>query len=822
MSGVMEKIKEVLLEDELQSSYIDYAMSVIIGRAIPDVRDGLKPVNRRILYAMYNINNVHNQPTKKSARIVGEVIGKFHPHGDSAVYESLVRMAQDFSMNHTFVEGQGNFGSVDGDPPAAMRYTEVRLTKLAEGMIEDLEKQTVDMIPNFDNTESEPDVLPAKIPNLLINGTYGIAVGVSTSMPPHNLIEVCDAITHVLENENATPLDILNIIKGPDFPTGGIALMSENTYNGYKYGKGQVTIKAKAEIDSKENQIIINELPYSVNKSSLIQNIANLVKEKKIVGITDIRDESDTEIRVVIELRGDVQPEVILNSLYKHTQLETTFPIINLAILGKRLKNFNILELLVAFINHRREIIKRRSTFELTVAKDRMHIVDGLLVAIANIDQMVKQIKESKELASARAMLMKEYSLSEKQANAILDMKLSKLTNLEFTSLTDEKVELQTSITYYSGLLADPKKIDELIKKETLEVKKEYGRPRKTLLMQDDGSSDRTEEDLISDDKITVIYTNVGYVKRMNLATYKEQARGGRGVIAINLKEGDFVKQIITCKSKDYLICISDKGRAYWLKAYRVPESSRYAEGKAIVNLLNLKDEKIVTIMSIKNFEDSKIMFLTTKGLIKKITAKLFAHPRVTGVRAITLNENDFIADAQIYTQEKYIMIATKKGKSIKFDDADVRTLGRTAMGVRGIKLKADDMTKNIIPVEETGFLLTVTEHGYGKLTEISKYRDQNRSGSGIINLKVSSKTGDVAKSLFVHGKSKVLIINSKGVTIKFEVDEIRITGRAASGVRLMKVEPGAKVVDARVIDEEVHLEQVPAPSPPAESSAQA
>ncbi|MDE1846096.1 MAG: DNA gyrase subunit A [Candidatus Micrarchaeota archaeon] len=817
----MQNIKNVLLEDELQSSYIDYAMSVIIGRAIPDVRDGLKPVNRRILYAMYNINNVHNQPTKKSARVVGDVIGKYHPHGDSAVYESLVRMAQDFSMNHTFVEGQGNFGSVDGDPPAAMRYTEVRLTKLAEGMIDDLERKTVDMIPNYDNTEQEPDVLPAKIPNLLVNGTYGIAVGVSTSMPPHNLIEVCDAISHVLENEGTTPTDILNIIKGPDFPTGGIALISENTYNGYKYGRGQVTIKAKAEIDTKENQIILHELPYSVNKSALIQNIAELVKEKRIVGITDIRDESDTEIRVVIELRGDVQPEVILNSLYKHTQLETTFPIINLAILGKKLKNFNILELLLAFINHRREIITRRSTFELNVAKDRIHIVEGLLVAITNIDQMVKQIKESRELASARALLMKHYELSEKQANAILDMKLSKLTNLEFTSLTDEKAELEGKISHYSGILADPKKVDAIIKSETLEVKKEYGRPRKTQLLQDDGSSDRTEEDLIADDRITVIFTSVGYVKRMNLTTYKEQARGGRGVIAINLKEGDFVKQIITCKAKDYLICISDKGRAYWLKAYRVPESSRYAEGKAIVNLLNLKDEKIVTIMSIKNFEESRIMFLTTRGLIKKISAKLFAHPRVTGVRAITLNQGDTIADAQIYAQEKYIMIATKKGKSIKFDDADVRALGRSAMGVRGIRLGSDDVAKNIIPVEETGYLLTVTEHGYGKLTEISKYRDQNRSGSGIINLKVSPKTGDVAKSVFVHGKSKVLIINSKGVTIKFEVDEIRITGRSASGVRLMKVESSAKVVDARVLDGS----DIDAPSPvsaaPVDSSPQ-
>ncbi|MGI0141076.1 MAG: DNA gyrase subunit A [Candidatus Micrarchaeales archaeon] len=791
------------LEEELQSSYIDYAMSVIIGRAIPDARDGLKPVQRRILYAMYNINNVHNQPTKKSARIVGEVIGKFHPHGDAAVYETLVRMAQNFSMNHMFVEGQGNFGSVDGDPPAAMRYTEVRLTKIAEEMISDLEKETVTMVPNFDNTEIEPEVLPAKVPNLLINGTYGIAVGVATSIPPHNLIEVCDALAHVLDHSEATAQDILGIIKGPDFPTGGIALMSENTYNGYKYGRGQVTIRASVEIDKKENSIIVNELPYSVNKSALIQNIANLVKEKKIVGITDIRDESDKEgIRIAIELREDVQGEVILNSLYRHTQLETTFPIINLAILGKRLKNFNILQLLTTFIDHRRAMIRKRSTFDLNVARERHHIVEGLIIAINSIDKIVKEIKESKEISAARSTLMKNYSLSDKQANAILEMRLSKLTNLEFNSLADEKVELEGKVKHYTEILADPKKVDQIIKDETIVIKKEYGRPRRTKLIQNDLGLEIQDEDLISDERVSVIFTNTGYIKRMSLATYKEQARGGRGVIAINLKEGDFVKQIVSCKTKDFLLCISDKGRAYWLKAYRVPEASRYAEGKAIVNLLNLKDEKIVTIFSIKDFEKSKIVFLTSRGLIKKTAANLFAHPRVTGVRAISLNDNDSIADAQVYTIQKYIVISTKKGKAIKFEETDVRSIGRAGMGVRGIKLGSGDIAKDIIPAEENGFLLTVTEHGYGKLTDIIKYRDQNRSGSGIINLKVSQKTGDVAKSLFVHGKSKVLLINSKGVTIKFEVDEIRITGRAASGVRLMRVEPGAKVVDARVIED--------------------
>ncbi|MDE1855678.1 MAG: DNA gyrase subunit A [Candidatus Micrarchaeota archaeon] len=808
----MGKINPVKLEDELQSSYIDYAMSVIIGRAIPDARDGLKPVQRRVLYAMYNINNVHSQPTKKSARIVGEVIGKFHPHGDIAVYDSLVRMAQDFSMNHLFVEGQGNFGSVDGDPPAAMRYTEVRLTKFSEEMIADLEKGTAQMIPNFDNTEQEPEILPAKVPNLLVNGSYGIAVGVATSIPPHNLNEVCDAVAYSLDNPEASVNDILGIIKGPDFPTGGIALISETTTNGYRYGRGQVTIRAKTQIDKKEGAIIISELPYNVNKSTLIQTIASLVKEKKLVGITDIRDESDKEgIRVVIELRGDVQPEVMLNSLYKHTQLETTFPIINLAVVGNRLKSFNILQLITTFIDHRRDMVRKRSTFELNIAKDRHHIVQGLITAIENIDDVVKAIKESKELAAARSALMKNFSLSEKQANAILDMRLSKLTNLESNSLADERKELEAKIKYYTEVLADPKKIDGIIKDETQAIKKEYGRPRRTELQQHDAGIEITDEDLIQEERVSVIFTNTGYVKRMPLAVYKEQARGGRGVIAINLKEGDFVKQIVSCKTKDFLLCISDKGRAYWLKAYRVPEASRYAEGKAIVNLLNLKDEKIVTLFSIKDFEKSKIVFLTTHGLIKKTVAKLFARPRVTGVRAISLNPSDTIADAQVYTSQKYIVISTKRGKAIKFEEADVRPIGRAAMGVRGIRLGAEDVAKDIIPAEESGYLLTVTEKGYGKLTEITKYRDQSRSGSGVINLKVSQKTGDIAKSIFVHGKSKVLLINSRGVTIKFNADEIRITGRAASGVRLMKVEPGAKVVDARVIDE---AEPVPTPQP--------
>ena len=535
------KISDINLEDELQSSYIDYAMSVIIGRAIPDARDGLKPAQRRILYAMYRINNTHSQPTKKSARIVGDVIGKFHPHGDSAVYEAMVRMAQDFSMNHMLVEGQGNMGSVDGDPPAAMRYTEVRLTKLAEELLEDLDKDTVEMVPNYDNTEKEPSILPGKMPNLLVNGASGIAVGVATSMPPHNLNEVCDAITFRLANKEATPEDILKIIKGPDFPTGGIAIMSGNSYNGYRTGRGQLTIRAKAEIDEKKNRLVINELPYNVNKSSLIQNIAALVRDKKITGIKDIRDETGrTGMSIVVELKNGEDPNQVLNMLYNHTQLQVTYPIINLAVIGKSLKSLNVLQLINAFVDHRMEVILKRSMYELAVATDRLHIVDGLVIALASIDEIIKTIKKSEELADARKNLITQFRLSEKQANAILEMRLSRLTHLEGQTLAKEKVELEKKIVYYNDLIASKSKMEELIVNEMAEMKKRFGKPRRTEIVQAEFGLDITDEDMITNEKVTVILTNAGYIKRIGTINYKEQARGGKGVISINLKEGDF------------------------------------------------------------------------------------------------------------------------------------------------------------------------------------------------------------------------------------------------------------------------------------------
>lgn len=800
----MTDVQNVFLEDELQRSYIDYAMSVIIGRAIPDARDGLKPVQRRILYTMYGQKNFHNLPTKKSARITGDCMGRYHPHGDMAIYDALARMTQDFSMRYMLAEGQGNFGSIDGDPPAAMRYTEVKLTKVSEDLLADLDKETVKFVPNFDNTEKEPTILPSKIPNLLVNGATGIAVGVATSIPPHNLGEVCEAVIYRIKNKESTPEDILKIIKGPDFPTGGIAVMSSNALNGYKYGRGQVSVKAKAEIDDDLHKIIITEIPYNLNKSSLIEGIVNMVKDKKTEDIKDIRDETDRSgIRIVIDLKSGASGESVLNTLYKHTQLQTTMPIINLAVIDTALKNLNIIDMLDAFINHRREVILRRSTYEREVAANRLHIVEGLLIAITNIDNVIKLIKSSDEVSGAKKKLMADYTLSEKQATAILDMKLSRLTHLENNSLDKEKTELQGKVKYYNEVIESSEKIDGIIIQETEKAINDYGDERRTEIIYSDESADITEEDMITDEEITVIRTKAGYVKRLSKENYREQARGGKGIISINLKEGDYVNQILRCNNKDFILCITSTGRAYWLKAYKIPETGRYSEGKSIANLIHAEEEKIVSMMPIRNFEAATMAFITAKGTAKRMSAGLFARPRSNGVRAIKLAEGDEIVDAICYSGKKYLLISTKKGKIIKFEEQSLRTIGRTGMGVRGIKLRQLDRVTSIIAASEFGSIFTVTEKGYGKITEITRYRTQNRGGKGIINLKVSEKTGDVSKTLYMSHEQQAILINSKGVSITIPTSSIRVTGRAASGVRLMKVEQGTKIIDCIILNED-------------------
>ncbi len=799
----MPEIIESHIESEMQSSYIDYAMSVIIGRALPDVRDGLKPVHRRILYAMKVLNNVHNQPTKKSARVVGETMGKYHPHGDMAIYDALVRMAQDFSMNHMLVEGQGNMGSIDGDAPAAQRYTEVRLTKLAEEMLEDLDKEAVKMAPNFDNTEEEPTLLPAKVPNLLINGSSGIAVGVATNILPHNLAEVCDAILAYLVNTAITSEQLLSYVKGPDFPTGGTVFYNEPLHASYLKGRGGVVIRGKVEHEKIKNRraLIVTEIPYSVNKASLVSQIAELAKDKKVVGISDLRDESGKEgIRIAIELRQDAEPEYVLNQLYKHSQLQISLPVMNIAVLGNSLLTMQLKDFIRHFVEHRINVIRNRSSYDLRVARDRLHIVDGLIIAVQNIEHIIEGIKGSRDIKEARSVLMLDYSLSEKQASAILEMKLSKLTGLERGSLETEQKELKEKITDLESILADPARVTAIIRGETERLKADYGRPRRTII---DNSTPLLieREDLIQDDDITIILTRNNYIKRIDSKTYKEQARGGKGVIAIQLKEGDFVKQIVSCRNKDYLLVLTNTGRAYWLKAYMVPDEGRYGSGKAAINLINFEEgENAETIINTKTFANAYLTFITTKGKIKKVAAESFSHPRANGIRAINMLEGDSLADVCLSDGKSELFIATRKGKALRFAETDLRPMGRTAVGVRAIRLAPDDVVLNIIAAKPQDQILSIAELGYGKITALDEYRLQRRGGKGVLNIKVKDKTGLVIRALNASTNGNLVLINSKGVSISFPTSEIRVTGRAASGVRLMRMASGVKVVDAQIL----------------------
>jgi len=809
----MAEMIETAIEKEMQSSYVDYAMSVIIGRALPDVRDGLKPAHRRTLYAMYMLNNTHNQPTKKSAKIVGEIIGNYHPHGDLAAYDTLVRMAQDFSINHLLVEGQGNMGSVDGDRPAAQRYTEVRLTKLAEEMLEDLDKNAVKMVPNFDNTREEPLLLPAKVPNLLVNGSSGIAVGVATNIMPHNLSEICDAVTAYVSNQTITSEQLLAHVKGPDLPTGGMIFNSEGLLASYIKGRGSVVIRGKIEKEKIKNKeaLIVTEIPYTVNKAALVSQIAELVKDKRITGISDMRDESGKEgIRIVIELKQDAEQEFTLNQLYKHSQLQISLPVMNIAVLGNSLLTLTLRDFIKHFVDHRINVIKNRSNFDLQVARDRMHLVEGLLVALENIETIVALIKGSKELKDARTSLIEKYSLSEKQANAILDMKLSKLTGLERGALETEKTDLKSRIEELESILADENKVLNIIKTETEYIKSHYGRPRRTQI---DNSTPLLieREDLIQDDDTTIILTRNNYVKRIDNKLYREQARGGKGIIAIQLKEGDFVKQIISCKMKDYLLILSNTGRAYWLKAYMIHDEGRYGSGKAVVNLVKFEEgEKAETIINTRVFAHSYLTFITSKGKVKKVPAESFSRPRANGIRAINMQDGDTLADVCLSDGKSELFIATRKGKALRFSENDLRPMGREAVGVRGIKLAADDLVLNLIAAKATDQILSIAELGFGKITALDAYRLQRRGGKGVLNIKIKDKTGFVVRALNASQNGNLVLINSKGISISFPTSEIRVTGRAASGVRLMRLDPGVKIVDAQILQVEAVPEVKP------------
>ncbi|MBP9011018.1 MAG: DNA gyrase subunit A [Smithellaceae bacterium] len=790
----------VNIEDEMKKSYMAYAMSVIIGRAIPDVRDGLKPVHRRILYAMYEGGNRYNRPYRKSARIVGDIMGRYHPHGDAAIYDTLVRMAQDFSMRYILVDGQGNFGSIDDDPPAAMRYTEVRLDRVAEDVLADLDKDTVDFVPNYDESLTEPSVLATRIPLLLLNGSAGIAVGMATNIPPHNLGEIIDGTIALIKNPKISVDDLIRHIPGPDFPTAGFINGREGILSAYRTGRGIVRIRARALIEKNARNdretIVITELPYQVNKASLIEKIAELVRDKKISGISDLRDESDRDgIRVVIDIKRDENSAVILNQLYKFTQMEVSFGIILLAIADGRPAVLNLKEMLERFVVFRQEVVTRRTRFELARARERAHILEGYIIALANIDDVIHVIKMSKSPAEAMTALCARFNLSEIQAKAILEMRLQRLTGLERDKIDQEYAEVTTLISRLEGILADPQKVLQVIVEELTEIKEKYADERRTEIVA--SSEDINIEDLIVEEDMVVTISHAGYIKRNAVSLYKSQRRGGRGKVGMGTKEEDFVEKIFITSTHNYLLVFTNKGRVYWLKVYQVPQAGRAARGKAIVNLVNLMpDEKVSATLPVKEFvSDRFVVMVTKRGIIKKTDLTAYSNPRQGGIIAVSIDEGDELVDVQLTDGSQDIFLATRLGMAIRFKENDVRDMGRTARGVRGINLdEGDDVIGVEIPAQET-FMLTVSENGYGKCTPIDEYRVQARGGKGIINLKTVAKIGNVSGVLQVIGDEQVMLISSTGKVIRLRVNEIPVNHRVTQGVKLIELDAEESLV---------------------------
>lgn len=798
------KIIERDIETEMKTSYIDYAMSVIVSRALPDVRDGLKPVHRRILYAMYEDGITSDKPYRKCANTVGSVLGRYHPHGDASVYDAMVRMAQDFSLRYRLIDGHGNFGSIDGDGAAAMRYTEARMAKIAETMLTDIEKNTVDFMPNYDDRLQEPTVLPSKIPTLLINGSSGIAVGMATNIPPHNLTEVINGIIKIIDEDNVTDEELLSIIKGPDFPTEGIIIGREGIKEAYLTGRGKITVRAEAEIEETSNnrqRIIVNSLPYQVNKAKLVENIASLVREKRLEGISDLRDESDRidRVRIVIELKRDANAKVVLNQLYKNTQMQDTFGIIMLALVNGEPKILTLRQCLDYYIDHRKTVILRRTQFDLDKALARAHILEGLKIALDNIDEVINIIRNSYDDAKER--LMKRFGLSDIQAQAILDMRLKTLSGLQREKIDEEYNELMKLIEYYREVLSSERLVFDIIKKELTEIKEKYGDERKTKIAAAEGEID--VEDLIKEEQSVITLTHFGYIKRMPVDTYKSQKRGGKGITGIATREEDFVKQIFTASTHDIILFFSNKGKLYRLKGYEVPEAGRTAKGTAIVNLLSLDPgEKISAVIPINNFSEGKYLLMGTKnGLIKKTALTEYNSARKTGLLAITLKDDDELIDVRLTDGEDNVVMVTKKGMSITFDEKDVRPVGRTAQGVIGIRLDEDD---SVIGMESIisnikGTLLAITENGFGKRTELEEYRVQNRGGRGVITYKVTPKTGDIVGIRIATDEEDVMLITDNGTIIRLNVKDISILGRATQGVTLMRTNEG-KVVSIEKI----------------------
>ncbi len=806
---INQDIKTINIEDSIKASYLDYSMSVIIGRALPDARDGLKPVHRRILYAMNDLAVSSRSPYKKSARIVGDVIGKYHPHGDIAVYDALVRMAQPFSMRIPMVDGQGNFGSIDGDNAAAMRYTEARMTPLAEELLRDLDKDTVDFVPNYDDSMIEPDVLPSRVPNLLLNGSSGIAVGMATNIPPHRLDELLDGLLLLIDNPEATLEEIMEFIKGPDFPTSGIIFGKKGIIEAYRTGRGRVRIRAKTHIEKKGNKdiIVVDELPYQANKVRLIEQIVGLVKEKMIEGISEIRDESDREgIRLVIELKREAMSEIVLNNLYKSTSLEVTFGVILLAIYNKEPKVFTLIELLNLFLRHRKTVIIRRTIFDLEKAKAKAHILEGLKIALDNIDAIIALIKSSADTKVAKDGLMEKFKLSEVQAGAILDMRLQRLTGLERDKIENELVELLKEIQRLSDILRSETLLNELIKQELLEIKDKFKSKRITEIVDD--YDDIDVEDLIANEPMVVTITHRGYIKRVPLKLYEKQKRGGKGKIAVTTYDDDFIESFFVSDTHDTLMFVTDRGQLYWLKVYRIPEGSRTAKGKAVVNLIQLQpDEKIMAIIPTTDFDETKsLAFFTKNGVIKRTNLNEFKNIRSVGVRAITLDDDDELVTAKIVTQEvQYLFIVTKKGMCIRFEVGDAREIGRTARGVTGIRFKEKDdrVVGATVIFNEQEELLTVTEKGIGKRTTAEEYRLQNRGGKGVIAMKLTPKTADLVGVVIVDEDKDLMALTSSGKMIRVDMETIRKAGRNTSGVKVVSVDGDVVASIARCPKEE-------------------
>jgi DNA gyrase subunit A len=799
----------VNIEDEMKKSYMDYAMSVIIGRALPDVRDGLKPVHRRILYAMNELNNDWDKPYKKSARIVGDVIGKYHPHGDMAVYDAIVRMAQDFSLRYTLIDGQGNFGSIDGDPPAAMRYTEIRMSKLSAELMADIDKETVDLVPNYDESMVEPSVLPSKFPNLIVNGSSGIAVGMATNIPPHNLTETINAIIALIENPDISVKELMGYLPGPDFPTGGFIYGREGIRQAYETGKGVIQVRARALIErdrkGERENIVITELPYQTNKAKLIERIAELVQEKAMEGISNIRDESDREgMRVVVELKRNEVAEVILNQLYKHTQMQTSFGIILLAIHQNQPKLLSLKEMLHFFVQYRQEVVIRRSRFELNKAEARAHILEGLKKAIDHIDAIIATIKASKTPKEAKERLMEKFAFSDQQAQAILEMRLQRLTNLEQRKIVEEYEETIKLINRLKALLASERLILNLIKEELVSIREAFGDERKTEIVET--APEIRVEDLIAEEDMVVTITHTGYIKRNPISLYRSQHRGGKGKVGINVKEEDFVEDLFIASTHDFILFFTDAGRIHWMKVHELPQAGRITRGKAIVNLLNLNpQEKVTTILSLKDFaKDKFITFMTRRGTIKKTALEAYSNPRSGGIIAIHLDEGDELISTKLTDGKQHLFIGTKMGKAIHFPETQIRDMGRTARGIRGIKISKEDAVVGMEAVAPHTQILTVTANGYGKRTQASEYRIQNRGGSGIFTVKRTQKTGDVIGIKTVVDEDELMVISNKGKIIRLRAVDIPVQGRSTQGVRLITLEEGERVVAvARLAEKE-------------------